>query len=184
MLAHRHAQVWNGAELAGALGETYPTVKRHLDILTGALVVRQLPPWLPNLEKRLVRSPKVFVRDSGILHALLGIRTRRDLERHPALGASWEGFVLEQIIGRIGERDVYFWGTHAGAELDIVWSRARAPIGFEVKWSDAPSMTRSMHVALADLKLAKLFVVYPGAKRYAIHDQVEVIPVAHLDRVL
>ncbi len=184
MLAHRHAQLWNGAELAGALGEAYPTVKRHLDILTGALIVRQLQPWLPNMEKRLVKAPKIFIRDSGLLHALLGIRTARELEGHPKLGASWEGFVLEEVIRRTGDRDVYFWATHAGAELDIVVQRGRAPIGIEVKWSDAPSMTKSMHVALTDLGLRRLFVVYPGAKRYALQKNVEVVPVGELDEVL
>jgi predicted AAA+ superfamily ATPase len=184
MLAHRHAQLWNGAELGAALGEAYPTVRRHLDVLTGALVVRQLPPWLPNMEKRLVRAPKVFVRDSGLLHALLGIRTSRDLEGHPKLGASWEGFVLEEVIRRVGDRDVYFWATHAGAELDIFVSRGRAPLGIEVKWGDAPKMTKSMSIALADLGLGRLVVVYPGPKRYSLQKNVEVVPVAELDSVL
>jgi uncharacterized protein len=184
MLAHRHAQLWNGAELAAALGEAYPTVKRHLDILTGALIVRQLQPWLPNMEKRLVKAPKVFIRDSGLLHALLGIHTTRELEGHPKLGASWEGFVLEEVIRRTGDRDVYFWATHGGAELDIVVPRGRAPIGIEVKWSDAPTMTKSMHVALTDLALRRLFVVYPGSKRYTLQKNVDVVPIAELDAVL
>jgi hypothetical protein len=184
MLAHRHAQLWNGAELAGALGEAYPTVKRHLDILTGALIVRQLQPWLPNMEKRLVRSPKVFIRDAGLLHALLGIHGSRELDGHPKLGASWEGFVLEEVIRRVGEREVYFWSTHAGAELDILVQRGRAPIGIEVKWSDAPTMTKSMHVALNDLALRRLVVVYPGPKRYALQKGVEVVPVGELEAVL
>jgi predicted AAA+ superfamily ATPase len=184
MLAHRHAQLWNGAELAAALGETYPTVKRHVDILTGALVVRQLPPWLPNLEKRLVRSPKIFVRDSGLLHALLGVRAWRDLEGHPKLGASWEGFVLEEVIRRVGDRDVYFWSTHAGAELDILVQRGRSPVGIEVKWADAPSMTKSMQIALSDLGLRRLAVVYPGDKRYALQKNVEAVPVSHIDSIL
>ncbi len=184
MLAHRHAQLWNGAEIGGALGEAYPTVKRHLDVLTGALVVRQLPPWLPNMEKRLVKSPKVFIRDSGLLHALLGVETPRALEGHPKLGASWEGFVLEEVIRRVGERDVYFWATHAGAELDILIQRGRAPIGVEVKWGDAPQMTKSMGIALSDLGLQRLFVVYPGPKRYSLHKNVEVVPVGELDTIL
>jgi len=184
MLAHRHAQLWNGAELAGALGESYPTVKRHLEILSGALVVRQLQPWLANMEKRLVRSPKVYIRDSGLLHALLGVRGWTDLEGHPKLGASWEGFVLEEIIRRIGERDLYFWATHAGAELDIVVQRGRGPFGIEVKWGDAPKLTKSMQIALTDLGLRKLFVVYPGPKRYALQKNVEVVPIQLLDEVL
>jgi predicted AAA+ superfamily ATPase len=184
MLAHRHAQVWNGAELAMALGEVYPTVKRHVDLLTGALVVRQLQPWLPNLEKRLVRSPKVFLRDSGVLHALLGLRTFRELEGHPSLGASWEGLVLDEILARVSEREVYFWSTHAGAELDFVWKRGKRLVGFEAKWADAPSMTKSMHIALADLGLERLFVIYPGPKRYTLAKRVEVVPISELPGLL
>ena len=184
MLAHRQAQVWNGAALASALGESYPTVKHHLELLCDALVVRQLPPCLPNVEKRLVKSPKVFIRDSGLVHALLGIRTLRDLEGHPVLGASWAGFVLEELIQRVGDRNISFWSTHAGAELDFVIARGRTPLGFEVKWSDAPKMTKSMHVALADLRLKALFVVYPGPRRYAIARGVEALPVTALDEVL
>jgi hypothetical protein len=184
MLAHRHGQVWNGAALAAGLGESYPTVKRHVDLLTGALVVRQLPPWLPNLEKRLVKSPKVFVRDSGLLHALIGIRTFRDLEGHPSLGASWEGLVLEELLARVSERDLAFWSTHAGAELDFVWRRGRHLIGFEAKWRDAPVMTKSMHIAMADLGLEMLYVVYPGPKRYTITRRVEALPLADLPSVL
>jgi predicted AAA+ superfamily ATPase len=183
MLAHRHGQLWNGAELASALGEAYPTVKRHLDILTGALMVRQLPPWLPNMEKRLVKAPKVFLRDSGLLHGLLSVRTASELEGHPKLGASWEGFVLEEVIRRTGDRDVYFWATHGGAELDILIQRGRGPLGIEVKWSDAPTMTKSMHIALTDLELRRLFVVYPGPKRYYLQKNVEVIPATELDTI-
>ena len=180
VLVHARAPARSAVERrrdGAALGETYPTVKRHLDILTGALVVRQLPPWLPNMEKRLVKSPKVFIRDSGLLHALLGVETPRALEGHPKLGASWEGFVLEEVIRRVGERDVYFWATHAGAELDILIQRGRAPIGIEVKWGDAPQMTKSMGVALSDLGLRRLVVVYPGPKRYSVHKNVEVVPI-------
>lgn len=184
MLAHRHGQVWNGAQLAGALGESYPTVKRHVDLLTGALVVRQLQPWLPNLEKRLVKSPKVYVRDSGILHALLGVRAFRELEGHPGLGASWEGLVLEEVLARVSERDVFFWSTHAGAEIDFIWRRANRLIGIEAKWADAPKMTKSMHIALADLRLSALYVAYPGPRRYRLAPRVEVLPIGDLATVL
>lgn len=180
MLAHRHAQVWNGAQLAGALGESYPTVKRHVDLLTSALVVRQLPPWLPNLGKRLVKAPKVYVRDSGLLHALLGIRTFAELEGHPSLGAAWEGLVLEELMGHAAEREVFFWSTHAGAELDFLWQRGRKPIGIEAKWADAPSLTKSMHIALEDLGLAELWVVHPGPRSYRLAPRVEVIPIDEL----
>lgn len=184
MLAHRHAQVLNGAKLAAALGESYPTVKRHVDLLTGALVVHQLPPWLPNLEKRLVRSQKVFVRDSGIRHALLGLRTFGELEGHPGLGASWEGLVLEELLSRVPGRDLYFWSTHAGAEVDFIWRRGDRLVGIECKWGDAPTMTKSMHIALADLQLATLYVVYPGPRRYRLGPRVEVLPIGELASVL
>lgn len=184
MLAHRHAQLWNGAQLAAALGESYPTVKHHLDILTGALVVRTLPPWLVNLEKRLVKSPKVYVRDAGIVTALLGLRTFRELEGHPGLGAVWEGFVLEELLARISDRDLFFWATHAGAELDFVWRNGSKLVGFEAKWGDAPTMTKSMRIALEDLGLSSLYVVYPGPKRYALARDVEVLPASELASVL
>lgn len=180
MLAHRHAQLVNGAELAGALGETYPTVKRHLDILAGALVVRLLPPWLPNAEKRLVKSAKVFVRDSGILGALLGVASFRELEGHPKLGAAWEGFVVEEVVRVAGARNAYFWATHGGAELDVVVTRGARRVGVEAKWGDAPKMTKSMHQALADLDLARLLVVYPGPLRYRLAPRVEVVPIGEL----
>jgi predicted AAA+ superfamily ATPase len=159
-------------------------VKRHLDLLTGALVVRQLQPWLPNLEKRLVKSPKVYVRDSGLVTALLGLRTFREVEGHPALGALWEGLVLEELLGAISERELFFWATHGGAEVDFVWRGAGTTFGFEAKWGDAPSMTKSMHVALADLKLDGLYVVYPGPRRYAIAPNVQVLPLADLASIL
>lgn len=184
MIAHRHAQFWNGAEIGGALGETYPTVKRHLEILVGALVVRELPPWLPNMEKRLVKSPKVYVRDSGVLHALLGLGSFRELEGHPKLGASWEGFVLEEIVAAAGERNVYFWGTHGGAELDVLVTRGHRKLGFEIKWADAPRMTRSMHQALADLELDHLYVVYPGPQRYSLAPRASALPLSELNDAL
>jgi predicted AAA+ superfamily ATPase len=183
MLAHRHGQLWNGAELAGSLGEAYPTVKHHLELLVGALVVRELPPWLPNLEKRLVKSPKVFIRDSGLTCSLLGIRGYRELESHPALGAIWEGLVLDEVLRRTPARDAHFWRTQAGAELDLYLDGPK-PLGFEVKWSDAPKLSKSMAVALDDLKLSALYVIYPGPKRYRLHPKIEVLPLAHLGEVL
>lgn len=180
MLAHRHAQLLNGAELAGALGETWPTVRRHLDILAAALVVRLVPPWLPNVEKRLVKSPKVFLRDSGLLLALLGIETLAELEGHPKLGAAWEGLVLDEVVRAAGERNVHFWATHGGAELDFLVTRSGRRIGVEAKWGDAPKMTKSMHQALADLELSRLLVAYPGPVAYRLADRVEVLPIAEL----
>lgn len=184
MIAHRHGQLWNGAELAGALGEKYTTVKRHLDILVGALVVRALPPFLPNVEKRLVKSPKVYVRDTGLLHTLLGLPTFRALEGHPKLGASWEGFVVEEILARVDDRRAHFWATHGGAELDLVVSRGAKRVGYEVKWADAPAPTKSMHQALADLDLERLFVVYPGTKRMRLAPRIEAVPIGELDDVV
>jgi predicted AAA+ superfamily ATPase len=184
MVAHRHAQVWNGAKVAASLGESYPTVRRHLELFEGALVVRELPPWLPNLEKRLVRSPKVYLRDAGVLNALLGIRTFRELLGHPSMGGTWEGFVLEELLARVSERDLYFWSTHAGAELDFVLRRGQRLTGFEAKWGDAPKVTRSMRVALSDLGLEALYVVYPGPRRYRLDQRIEALPIAELPSVL
>ncbi len=181
MLAHYHGQVWNASELSRSLGEAHTTVKRHLDILTGALMVRQLPPWFENLGKRQVKAPKVYLRDSGVLHALLGLPTMAALGSHPKVGASWEGFVIEQILRRTGDRDAYFWATPAGAELDLlVFVRGRR-IGFEVKYADAPRLTKSMAIATADLRLDQLFVVYPGETSYPLRTGVEVLAIRDLD---
>jgi predicted AAA+ superfamily ATPase len=181
MLAHYHGQVWNASELGRSLGEAHTTVRRHLDILSAALMVRQLPPWFENLGKRQVKSPKVYVRDSGVLHTLLGISTIAALESHPKVGASWEGFVLEQVLRRTGERDAYFWATPAGAELDLlVFIRGRR-IGFEVKYSDAPRPTKSMAIAQQDLGLDRLLVVYPGKTSYAVRPGLDVVAIADLD---
>ena len=181
MLAHYHGQLWNASELSRSLGEAHTTVKRHLDILSGALMVRQLPPWFENLGKRQVKAPKVYLRDSGLLHALLGLPTFAALEAHPKIGASWEGFVIEQVLRRTGERDAYFWATPSGAELDLlVFVRGRR-IGIEVKYSDAPRLTKSMAIARQDLKLDRLLVVYPGDTSYALRPGVEVVAIRDLD---
>lgn len=181
MLAHYHAQTLNASELARSLGEAHTTVRRHLDILSGALMVRQLQPWFENLGKRQVKAPKVYLRDSGMLHALLGLTTFRALESHPKLGASWEGFVIEQVLGRTGDREAYFWATPSGAELDLlVFVRGRR-IGFEVKYSDAPRLTRSMAIAREDLKLDRLLVIYPGPTSYPLRDGIDVVSIGDLD---
>jgi uncharacterized protein len=180
MIAHYHGQIWNGSEIGRSLGESHVTVRRHLDLLTGALVVRQVPPWFENIGKRQIKSPKVYVRDSGLLHTLLGVASRADLEGHPKSGASWEGFVLEQAIAVVGERNAYFWGTQAGAELDLVILAGSRRIGVEVKYADAPTLTKSMHVARTDLGLDRLYVAYPGEVRYALEDWAEVVPVGTL----
>ena len=180
MIAHYHGQIWNGSEIGRSLGESHTTVRRHLDLLTGALVVRQLPPWFENVGKRQIKSQKVYVRDSGLLHALLGVASRSELEGHPKSGASWEGFVLEQAIAIAGERHAYFWATQAGAELDLVILAAGRRIGVEVKYADAPTLTKSMRVARTDLELDRLYVAYPGELRYALEDWAEVLSVPAL----
>lgn len=180
MLAHYHGQIWNASELSRSLGESHTTVKRHLDILTGALVVRQLQPWHENLGKRQVKSPKIFVRDTGLLHALLGLPSLRSLEGHPKVGASWEGFVLEEILRLVGERHAYFWATQAGAELDLLLLAGDVRYGVEVKYGDAPGMTKSMRIALDDLRLRQLFVVYPGHVAYDLDKRVTVLPLEHV----
>ncbi|HEX8009597.1 MAG TPA: ATP-binding protein [Casimicrobiaceae bacterium] len=180
MLAHYHGQTWNASEVGRSLGEAHTTVKRHLDILTGAFMVRQLQPWFANVSKRQVRAPKLFIRDSGILHALLGLGTFAALEGHPELGASWEGFALEQAILAAGERNPHFWATQAGAELDLLLTLQGKRYGVEAKYIDAPRMTKSMIHATHDLDLQKLFVVYPGTQRYALERKTEVLPLEDL----
>jgi hypothetical protein len=185
MLAHYHAQIWQGAEIARSLGVTDHTVRRYLDVLTGTYLVRQLAPWFENLSKRQYRTPKVYVRDSGLLHALLGLGSWGELAAHPKLGASWEGFALEQVLALADGADAYFWGTHAGAELDLLLIHGGRRYGIEFKYGDAPMMTKSLHVALADLTLDRVWIVYPGTKSYVVHQKVEVLPLAEIpDRLV
>jgi hypothetical protein len=178
MLAHHSGGLWNASEIGRSLGEAHTTVRRHLDALAAALVVRILPPWHVNLGKRQVKSPKAYVRDTGLLHALLGIATRADLERHPRLGASFEGFVIEQLLVRLRPREAWFWRTQAGAELDLLIQERGRFVGVEVKYSDAPTLTPSMRSALEDLDLRRLIVVHPGNQRYRLAPKVEVMPLA------
>jgi predicted AAA+ superfamily ATPase len=184
MVAHFHGQIWNGADFARSLGTSEPTARRYLDILTGAYVVRQLPPWFENIGKRQVRSPKIYVRDSGLLHALLSLRTHRDLMGHPKYGASWEGFAVEQVIGLLRPVEPYFWATHSGAELDLLVFRDGKRIGFEMKISDAPTMTKSMAIAMKDLGLSRIYVVYPGTRSYRLASSVEVVSLSDLPAAL
>jgi uncharacterized protein len=180
MVAHYHGQTWNAAEFARSLGADEKTARRYLDILAGAFVVRVLPPWFENLRKRQVKAPKVYVRDTGLLHALHGLGTFNELLGHPKLGASWEGFVIEQLISLFDTRDTYYWGTHNGAELDFMTMPGGRRHGFEIKYTDAPGPTKSMHTALADLGLAHLWVIYPGDKRYGLTEKISVVPAAEL----
>lgn len=176
MLAHFHGQTWNGAELARSIDVSQPTVRRYVDALTDALVVRQLQPWFENISKRQVKSPRVFVRDTGLLHRLLGIGDRNSLERHPKLGASWEGFVLEHLCTRPDVTDPSFWSTHTGAEVDLRLVLDDKPIGVEVKRTDSPSTTKAMHSALESLGLAHLYVVHAGPHRFAMTEQITAVP--------
>ena len=176
MLAHYHGQIWNAAQLARSLGASENTARSYLDILAGAFMLRVLPPWFENVGKRQVRSPKVFLRDPGILHALLQIRTLADLEAHPKLGVSWEGFALEQVVSLLETRDAYFWATHGGAELDLLVTIEGKRYGFEFKYADAPKRTRSMIIAREDLGLERLFVVYPGPREYDLDETIAVVP--------
>lgn len=180
MIAHYHGQVLNLAELARALGASEPTARRYVDILSDTYIVRQLPPWFENVKKRQVRSPKVYVRDSGILHALLGIPDEAGLQSHPKLGASWEGFCIEQILHICGDRDAYFWGTHSGAELDLLLAHGGKRLGFEFKYSDQPRTTKSMHVALQDLALDHIYVVHPGSHVFPLTEAITAVPLVSL----
>jgi predicted AAA+ superfamily ATPase len=168
MLAHYHGQILQVSELARSLGTSEPTARRYLDILCGSYVVRQLPPWSENLKKRQVKAPKIYIRDSGILHALLNIPDAVALESHPKLGASWEGFALEQILSITGDREAYFWATHGGAELDLLVFHEGKRLGFEFKYNEQPNTSKSMRVAEADLGLDHLHVVHPGTHSFPL----------------
>jgi predicted AAA+ superfamily ATPase len=180
MLAHYHGQIWNAAEAARSLDVDQTTARRYLDVLQGVFMIRALPPWFANVGKRQVKAPKVYFRDSGILHFLLGIRTDRDLLSHPKSGASWEGYAVEEVLKRVEPDESFHWRTHNGAELDLLVIKNGRRIGFECKRMDAPRLTPSMRFALADLDLDRLFVVYPGDKAYPLHDRIEVLPMARL----
>ncbi|MBN1409678.1 MAG: DUF4143 domain-containing protein [Spirochaetales bacterium] len=175
MVAHSHGQVLNIAESARSLGTAENTARRYLELLCGTFVVRQIAPWFENIKKRQIKSPKIYIRDSGLLHALLQINNRDALLGHPKYGASWEGFALEQVLSIIRPDDFYFWGTRNGAELDLLIMRNGKRYGFEFKAADAPSTTKSMHSAIATLSLEKLFICYPGDKDYSLTDKIEVI---------
>ncbi len=180
MLAHFHGQVWNAADPARSLAVSEPTVRRWLDVLTQTFMVRQLQPWHQNLGKRQVKAPKLYFRDTGLLHALTGLGNLDALLSHPRSGASWEGFALEQVLRVAAPDEAYFWATHNGAELDLLLLKDGRRVGVEFKRADAPGVTPSMKVALHDLQLDRLYVVYPGALRYALADRMEAVPLAAL----
>jgi predicted AAA+ superfamily ATPase len=180
MLAHYHGQIWKAAEPARALGVNEGTCRTYLDLLTDALVLRQLQPWHANIKKRQVKSPKVYVRDSGLLHHLLGLATHKAVLSHPKVGASWEGFVIEQVLASQPHDEAWFWATHQGAEIDLLLRRGDRLYGVECKRADAPRMTPSIRNALQDLGLEQVAVVYPGTRRYRIADRVEAVPLDSL----
>jgi hypothetical protein len=182
MLAHYHGQTWNASEFAKSFGKSAVTMRNYLDILTSTYVIRQIQPWHANVGKRQVKSPKIYLEDSGLMHTLLGLEKKVDVERHPKLGASWEGFAMRQVVARLGARDdeVYFWSTHGGAELDLFVKRGEQRRGFEFKRTDSPSTTKSMHIALRDLELERLDVIHAGDATFPLKESIRAVS---LDRL-
>ncbi len=180
MVSHYHGQVWNSTRIGSSLGIADTTARRYLDLLCDAFMMRQLPPWFENVGKRLVKTPKVYLRDSGIFHSLQRIHNKLELQRHPQLGASWEGFALEQVLRLHGDFDAYFYSTYSEAELDLLLVCGLKRYGFEFKYADAPKMTKSMHIVLQDLKLDRLWIIYPGSRSYELQKKVMALPLASL----
>lgn len=184
MLAHYHGQTLNAAELARAMAVSEATIRHYLDLLGDAFMLRQLQPWHVNIRKRQVKSPKLYIPDSGLLHQLLGIGNERDLMTHPKLGASWEGYVIEEVLSIIRPDNAYFWATHQGAEIDLILLKNGRALGIECKRTDAPRMTPSIRSALTDLELDSIIVIYPGNKRFMLCDRVEALPLKELPQDL
>ena len=180
MVAHYHGGIWNAAELARSLGTSENTARHYLDVLVGAWAIRTLQPWFENLGKRQIRSPKVYVRDVGLLHALLDLEAPPQLMGHPKAGASFEGFAIEQVLALLRTREAYFWRTHQGAELDLLVMHKGKRYGFEMKMGDAPTATKSMRIALDDLGLSQLYVVYPGKQSYVLDEKIQVLSILDL----
>ncbi len=180
MLAHYHGQTWNAAEPARSLGINESTTRRYLDILSGVFMVRQLPSWHANLKKRQIKAPKIYFRDSGLLHQLLGIRSEKELLSHPKCGSSWEGYVIEEVLKTVEPDEAYFWGTHNRAEIDLVLLKNGRLLGVECKRMDAPRFTPSMRIALEDLRLERIAVIHPGTRRYSLAKRVNAVPADQL----
>ena len=182
MVAHYHAQVWNGAELARAFGVSHTAVRRYLDVMESTFMLRCLKPWSANIGKRQVKSPKVYFRDSGLLHTMLGIKRKEELNKHPKVGASWEGYIIENVLQvlQVEDRECFFWATHAGAEIDLLIQQGSRLKGFEVKRTSAPSITQSMKIALNDLDLSQIDVIYPGDRTFAMSDRIRAVGASRL----
>ncbi|RRJ95245.1 DUF4143 domain-containing protein [Opitutaceae bacterium TAV4] len=180
MLAHYHGQTWNAAELANSLGVSAPTIRHYLDILTQTFMIRQLQPWHENIAKRQVKAAKIHFRDSGLFHALLGLRDRNALLQHPRLGASWEGYAIEEILRAVAPDEAFFWGVHSGPELDLLCFERGRRIGYEIKYRDAPKLTASMVAARQLLHLDELRVVYPGTQAYPLDHDIHVHPLTSI----
>ena len=180
MLAHYHGQIWNASELGRAMGFSDKTMRSYLDILSGTFMIRQLMPWHENLSKRQVKAPKIYFRDSGILHQLLSLTDFQALNGHPRVGASWEGFALEQTLNILETRQIYFWSTYSGAELDLFFLHDGRRYGVEFKYSEAPVATKSIHSALETLNLEHLWIVYPGNTQYPVHEKITVLPIKNI----
>jgi hypothetical protein len=183
MLAHYHGQIWNASEFARSFGVSDTTVRHYLDLLTAALVVRQLPAWHENISKRQVKSPKIYLVDSGILHSLLNLRIMTDVESHPKLGASWEGFVLGEVVNRLQAtaEECHYWATYSGAELDLLITQGRRKRGFEIKRTSSPKMTKSMAVAVEDLNLDRLDVIHAGDHSFPLSDKIRAVALKDLE---
>jgi predicted AAA+ superfamily ATPase len=183
MLAHYHGQIFNASEIGRSFGVSDHTAQRYLDLLSATFMVRQLRPWYYNTKKRLIKRPKVYFRDTGILHTLLSLEEKRSVLLHPKLGVSWEGFALEEVVRRaqLSEERIFFWGLHTGAELDLVFERKGRVYGVEVKYADAPTLTASLHSVLRELSLEHIWVIYPGKEEYRLHRNVTVVPLGNLE---
>lgn len=184
LIAHYHGQLINYSEISRAFGISAPTVVRYMDILEGTFMIRSLQPWYANIGKRIIKNPKIYFKDSGLYHYFQSINTWQSLQSSPQLGGSFEGFVINHIIhiSNISERNYYFWRTHSGSELDLFWQYDQKSYGIEIKYSDAPNSTKSMHSAIKDLNLEKLFVIYPGDKMYKLSEQIIVYPLKNIQR--
>jgi hypothetical protein len=183
MLAHYHGQIWNASDLGRSMGLTDKTVRSYLDILTGTFMVRQLQPWFENIKKRQIKAPKIYLRDSGLLHSLLSLDSQQNLLGHPKAGASWEGFAIEQFLQTVKPSESYFWATHGGAEIDLFFLHHGRRYGVEVKYSEAPGITKSMRTAIADLGLDKIWVLYPGSHIYPMDETISACPLERIGEI-